>query len=98
MNGVLGEARARRAPAYRFVNMGPRRVPNLALAVPAAAAPGAAPQLFAEALLEFRPLQAVFQGEPRQEVGVFLLARRGVVLWSDSDPAIAAALIPSVPG
>ncbi len=95
MNAVFEQARAKRAPAYRFVNMGPRRVPNLALAVPAAAAPGAAPQLFAEALLEFRPLQAVFQGEPRKEVGVFLLDRRGVILWSDSDPAMAAALMRS---
>jgi putative nucleotidyltransferase with HDIG domain len=95
MNAVFEQARASRAPAYRFVSMGSRQVPNLALAVPAAAAPGAAPQIFAEALLELRPLQAVFQGEQRKEVGVFLLDRRGLILWSDSEPAMAAALMRS---
>jgi putative nucleotidyltransferase with HDIG domain len=102
MNAVFEQARAARAPAYRLINMGPREVPNLALAVPAAAAgtaavPGAssAPQLVVEALLEFKPLQSVFQGEARKEVGVFLLDRHGQILWSDSDPGMARALVRS---
>jgi putative nucleotidyltransferase with HDIG domain len=90
MDAVFEQARATRAPAYRFINMGPRAVPNLALAVPAPT--GEAPQLVAEALLRFRPLQAVFRGEPRKEAGVFLLDRRGQILWSDSAPGMAQAL------
>jgi putative nucleotidyltransferase with HDIG domain len=95
MNAVFEQARATRAPAYRFINLGQRAVPSLALAVPAAAGAGEPPQLVAEAMLQFRPLQAVFQGEPRKEVGVFLLDRRGEILWSDSDPAMAQALMRS---
>src|SRR5262249_14638120 len=57
--------------------------------------PGVAPRLVSVALLEFRPLEAVFQGEPRKEAGVFLLDRRGEILWSDSDPAMARALVRS---
>jgi putative nucleotidyltransferase with HDIG domain len=102
MNAVFEQARAARAPAYRLINMGPREVPNLALAVPASAAgtaavPGAGspPQLVVEALLEFKPLQSVFQGEARKEVGVFLLDRHGQILWSDSDPGMARALVRS---
>src|SRR5262249_37733337 len=91
MNAVFEQARAAGAPAYRFINMGPRAVPNLALAVPASdrapgapaaggppagsMPPGVAPRLVSVALLEFRPLEAVFQGEPRKEAGVFLLDR-----------------------
>jgi len=95
MDAVFEQARSTGVPAYRFINTGPRAVPNLALAVPVAAHAGAAdsaPLLVAAALLEFRPLEAVFQGEPRKEVGVFLLDRRGQILWADSDPAMAQAL------
>jgi putative nucleotidyltransferase with HDIG domain len=105
MNAVFEQARASRAPAYRFVNMGPREVPNLALAVPAAAGgtplsglsggSAAPPALVVEALLEFKPLEAVFQGEARKEVGVFLLDRHGQILWSDSEPGMAQALMRS---
>ncbi|HEV3459599.1 MAG TPA: HD domain-containing phosphohydrolase [Thermoanaerobaculia bacterium] len=114
LNAVFEQARATRAPAYRLINMGPRAVPNLALAVPAAAgaapagglsgagsqgAPGGAggppPQLVVEALLELKPLGAVFQGEARKEVGVFLLDRHGQILWSDSAPGMAQALVRS---
>jgi putative nucleotidyltransferase with HDIG domain len=102
MNAVFEQARAAGGPAYRLINMGPRAAPNLALAVPAAATgaaamPGAGspPQLVVEALLEFKPLQSVFQGEARKEVGVFLLDRHGQILWSDSDPGMARALVRS---
>jgi putative nucleotidyltransferase with HDIG domain len=102
MNAVFEQARAARAPAYRLINMGPREAPNLALAVPATAAGSAAipggsgpPQLVVEALLEFKPLQSVFSGEARKEVGVFLLDRHGQILWSDSDPGMARALVRS---
>ena len=102
MNGVFEQARAARAPAYRLINMGPREAPNLALAVPVPAAGSAAipggsgpPQLVVEALLEFKPLQSVFSGETRKEVGVFLLDRHGQILWSDSDPGMARALVRS---
>jgi len=102
MDAVFVQASATRAPAYRFIKMGPREVPNLALAVPiatagAAAAPGAGspPRLVVEALLEFKPLQSVFQGEARKEVGIFLLDRHGQILWSDSEPGMAGALVRS---
>jgi putative nucleotidyltransferase with HDIG domain len=98
MDAVFELARATHGPAYRFVSTGPRDVPSLALAVPIPVGPAASadrPQLVSEALLEFRPLQAVFQGEPRKEVGVFLLDRRGQILWSDSEPGMAQALMRS---
>jgi putative nucleotidyltransferase with HDIG domain len=105
MNAVFEQARSSRAPAYRFVSMGPREVPNLALAVPASAGGGAGagagalegvpPRLVALALLELKPLQAVLRGEQRKEVGVFLLDRHGEILWSDSDPGMARALVRS---
>jgi len=100
MDAVFEQARATRAPAYRFINRGPREVPNLALAVPVpanagAANPGSPPRLVVEELLEFKPLQAVFQGETRKEVGVFLLDRHGQILWSDSEPGMAGALVRS---
>ncbi|HEY6320825.1 MAG TPA: HD domain-containing phosphohydrolase [Thermoanaerobaculia bacterium] len=102
MNAVFEQARAARAPAYRLINMGPREAPDLALAVPVSAAGSAAvpggsspPQLVVEALLEFKPLQSVFSGEARKEVGVFLLDRHGQILWSDSDPGMARALVRS---
>jgi len=56
---------------------------------------GGPPRLVVEALLEFKPLQAVFQGEPRKDVGIFLLDRHGQILWSDSDPGMAQALVRS---
>jgi putative nucleotidyltransferase with HDIG domain len=109
MKAVFEQALGSRVPAYRFVSMGAHAVPNLALAVPvsggdagddAGAAAGARgadgpPRLVALALLELKPLQAVFQGEQRKEVGVFLLDRHGQILWSDSDPAMARALMRS---
>ena len=101
MNAVFEQARASRAPAYRFVSMGPHEVPDLAMAVPASGGDGESggaagpPRLVALALLELKPLQAVFQGEQRREVGVFLLDRHGGILWSDSDPAMARALMRS---
>jgi len=105
MDAVFEQARAAGVPAYRLINMGPRAVPNLALAVPVAAggipqpalagAAGPPPRLVVEALLVFKPLEAVFQGEVRKEVGVFLLDRRGQILWSDSDPGMARALVRS---
>jgi putative nucleotidyltransferase with HDIG domain len=101
MNAVFEQALASRAPAYRFVSMGPHEVPNLAMAVPASGGDGESggaagpPRLVALALLELKPLQAVFQGEQRREVGVFLLDRHGGILWSDSDPAMARALMRS---
>jgi len=98
MDAVFEQARAAHAPAYRFINRGPREVPNLALAVPvmaAAANPGDPPRLVVEELLEFKPLQSVFQGETRKEVGVFLLDRHGQILWSDSEAGMAGALVRS---
>jgi putative nucleotidyltransferase with HDIG domain len=102
MDAAFEEARATGAPSYRFINAGPRDVPNLALAVPVSApGPSAAPAgaagerkpgVVAEALLQFRPLQAVFQDEARKEVGVFLLDRQARILWSDAPPEMADAL------
>ncbi len=123
MDAAFEEARATGAPSYRFINAGPRDVPNLALAVPVSAPAGASgssgnpgnpgspgnpgnsgslgspggpvvphPGVVAEALLQFRPLQAVFHDEARKEVGVFLLDRQARILWSDAAPEMADAL------
>lgn len=92
MDAAFEQARATHAPSYRFINAGPREVPNLALAVPVAAGAPDAAGLVAEALLRFRPLRAVFQGEARRDVGAFLLDRQARILWSDADPEMADAL------
>ncbi|HLX07136.1 MAG TPA: HD domain-containing phosphohydrolase [Thermoanaerobaculia bacterium] len=59
------------------------------------AAAGGQARLVAVALLDFKPLQTVSQGEARRSVGVFLLDRGGRILWTDSDPEMAQALMGS---
>jgi putative nucleotidyltransferase with HDIG domain len=95
MSLAFEQARAGKTAVYRLVSQ-EGRAPLAVLAVPAASAPGGANQLVVEALIAFRPLAEVFQGEPRREVGIFLLDREGRLLWEDGgDPAMAHALMGS---
>jgi putative nucleotidyltransferase with HDIG domain len=95
MSLAFEEARAGKVAVYRLVKL-EGKAPLAVLAVPAAASPGGAMQLVVEALIAFRPLAEVFQGEPRREVGVFLLDRQGKLLWEDGgDPTMVRALMGS---
>jgi putative nucleotidyltransferase with HDIG domain len=67
--------------------MGPSELPQVALAVPIAAAPGEAPQLIAEALFQFLPLAAL-QRDADQGVGAYLMTREGKMLWWDGLNAV----------
>jgi putative nucleotidyltransferase with HDIG domain len=82
LKAALDQARSTKAAAYQFVDAGPGKVPQVALAVPVAAASGDAPQIMAEALFEFQPL-ATLQGEAGQGVGAYLMTREGKTLWWD---------------
>jgi putative nucleotidyltransferase with HDIG domain len=82
LKAALEGARATRKPAYGFVDLGPGELPQVALAVPIAMAPGEAPQLFAEALFQFRPLEAL-RGEAGRGVVAYLMSRDGKTLWWD---------------
>lgn len=78
-------------PVYRFVDMGKSAEPLAVLAIPLKGADGQ--RLVVEALLRFSPLEEVLRGEASTEVGVFLVDRRGKVLWSEGgDPAMEEAL------
>jgi HD-GYP domain-containing protein (c-di-GMP phosphodiesterase class II) len=83
LDAAFEEARRQRTPeaVYRFVSE-PKGAPLTAVAVPIAAA-GQGPRLVVEALLKFRPLEGVVQGEERRAVGFFLVDRAGKLLWSD---------------
>jgi putative nucleotidyltransferase with HDIG domain len=88
-------ARGGRTVVYRLVhpaNWGPLAV----MAVPVPEPNGAPTELVVEALLRFRPLEEVFQGEQRGSTGVFLLDRQGALLWEDGGgPVMARALMSS---
>jgi HD-GYP domain-containing protein (c-di-GMP phosphodiesterase class II) len=82
-------------PVYRFVDMGKGAEPLAVLAIPLKGADGQ--KLTVEALLRFRPLEEVLRGEASNEVGVFLVDRKGRVLWSEGgDPSMVEALKRSV--
>jgi putative nucleotidyltransferase with HDIG domain len=93
LKAAFEQARGTRRRAYRFVDAAPGSVPEVALAVPVIAAPGGDPQLIVEALLEFKPLQAL-QEETGQGVGAFLFERGGKLLWWDGgNPAAKDGLL-----
>jgi len=95
LKAAFEQARGRKSRAYHFVDMGPGSVPLVALAVPVSTAPGEEPQLIMEALLSFKPLE-ILQGEAGKEVGVFLFARAGKLLWWDGgNPAVKDGLLKS---
>lgn len=92
---ALERARSANKASYEFVDMGPRSLPLVALAVPISATPGGAPELVVEALFKFKPLE-VLQGEAGGGVGVFLMTRGGKVLWWDgADSAMRDGLLKS---
>jgi HD-GYP domain-containing protein (c-di-GMP phosphodiesterase class II) len=81
------------APVYRFVDMGKGAEPLAVLAIPVGGPAGQ--KLVVEALLRFRPLEEVLRAE--QGVGIFLVDRKGRILWSDGgDPGMEQALKRSV--
>lgn len=82
LKAALDRAWSTKTAAYQFVDVGPGKVPQVALAVPVAAVSGEAPQIMAEALFEFQPL-ATLQGEAGQGVGAYLMTREGKTLWWD---------------
>jgi putative nucleotidyltransferase with HDIG domain len=82
LKSAFERARTTKKRAYQLVPAKPGGVPEVALAVPVADAPGSDPQLVMEALLRFKPLE-VLQEETGQGVGVFLFERKGKLLWWD---------------
>ncbi|HYU31981.1 MAG TPA: HD domain-containing phosphohydrolase [Thermoanaerobaculia bacterium] len=82
IKAALDRARTTKAPAYQFVDMGQHALPLVALAVPVAANPGEAPQIMAEALFQFRPLEAL-QRDADEGYGAYLMTRDGKMLWWD---------------
>lgn len=80
LSAAFAEARAGRAPAYRFVGATAGHRPLAVLAVPVAGPPGGT-QLIVEALLRFRPVEEALKGET-PEVSAFLIDRGGRLLWS----------------
>jgi putative nucleotidyltransferase with HDIG domain len=92
LTAASGQARRTSQPAYQFAN-GPGGVPLAALAVPASA-PGQG-LLIVRALVQLQPIQNAFKGEPRREVGIFLIDRAARPLWQDGDREVIAALLAS---
>ncbi|MES1241787.1 MAG: HD domain-containing phosphohydrolase [Acidobacteriota bacterium] len=89
LDQAFKEVRGQRSsdPVYRFVDSDKLTV----LAIPLAGADGQ--RLVVEALLRFRPLEEVLRGDASTDVGVFLVDRKGKVLWSEGgDPAMVEAL------
>ncbi|HWM94846.1 MAG TPA: HD domain-containing phosphohydrolase [Thermoanaerobaculia bacterium] len=68
-------------PGYRFVDMGKGAEPLAVLTIPLTAADGQ--RLVVMALLRFRPLEEVLRAEASPGVGIFLVDRKGQILWSD---------------
>jgi HD-GYP domain-containing protein (c-di-GMP phosphodiesterase class II) len=83
LNEAFQEARGQNDPAapsvYRFLDAGPE--PLAAVAIPVAGPDGQ--RLVVEGLLRFKPLAEVLQGEASRDVGVFLVDRKGQILWSE---------------
>lgn len=97
MDQAFEEVRKQRSsdPVYRFVDMGKDAEPLAVLAIALKGADGQ--RLFVEALLQFRPLAEVLQSEASQGVGIFLVDRKGRILWSDNgDPGMEESLKRSV--
>src|SRR6202035_5045416 len=84
LDAAFEQARRERAPAYRFA-AGASGEPMAALAAPVEGAGGG--RVIVEGLLKLRAVQEAFRGEARQGFGVFLIDRRGKLLWSNSGSA-----------
>jgi putative nucleotidyltransferase with HDIG domain len=82
MDAAFEKARTRKDFAYGFVALGPNRDPRVVLATPIVVKATEGPKLILEALFKFRPLEKVSQEVARQGVGVFLIDRKGKILWS----------------
>jgi HD-GYP domain-containing protein (c-di-GMP phosphodiesterase class II) len=88
MDEAFQQARQQKSsdPIYRFVDMGKAAEPLAALAIPLRDAGGQL--LVVMALIRFRPLEEVLQAEVSAGVAIFLIDRKGHILWSDnSDPS-----------
>ena len=72
----------RRSRAYRFVDMGPAELPQVALAVPVPRLRARLPSWWSRPSSSFRPLEALPR-DADQGVGVYLMTRDGKMLWWD---------------
>lgn len=88
MDEAFKTARRQRSadPIYRFVDMGKTSEPLAALSIPLRGEDGQL--LVVTTLIRFKPLEEVLRAEVSAGVALFLIDRKGQVLWSDgSDPA-----------
>ncbi|HSG39433.1 MAG TPA: HD domain-containing phosphohydrolase, partial [Thermoanaerobaculia bacterium] len=95
MDAAFEEARTRKAPAYRVVGTGTAKAPQAILAVPVPLQ--GKPRLIVEAQFRFVPLERFAEKEESEGVGVFLIDRKGKVLWESGgqppDPALIQAFV-----
>jgi len=92
MDAAFEKARTGKDFSYGFVAVGPKHDPRVVLATPIVVKAAEGPKLILEALFKFRPLEKVSQEVARQGVGVFLIDRKGEVLWSGGGGLTKAAL------
>ncbi|HEX5717258.1 MAG TPA: HD domain-containing phosphohydrolase [Thermoanaerobaculia bacterium] len=88
MDEAFEQARQQKSsdPIYRFVDMGKAGEPLAALAIPFRSADGQL--LVVMALIRFQPLEEVLRAEVSAGVALFLVDRKGRILWAEgSDPA-----------
>lgn len=88
MDEAFKTARRQRSadPIYRFVDMGKTSEPLAALSIPLRGEDGQL--LVVTTLIRFKPLEEVLRAEVSAGVALFLIDRKGQILWSDgSDPA-----------
>ena len=88
MDQAFQKARQQKSadPIYSLVDMGKGVEPLVALAIPLRSADGQL--LVVMALIRFQPLEEVLRAEVSAGVAIFLVDRKGQILWSDgSDPA-----------
>jgi putative nucleotidyltransferase with HDIG domain len=81
---------------YRLVTGADDNRPLAVLTVPVRESSATVPRLFVQGVVRLRPMETLFQEEARGDVGVFLVDRRGELLWSEgSDEATDEGLIAS---
>jgi len=88
MDQAFQKARQQKSsdPVYSLVDMGKGVEPLVALSIPLRSADGQL--LVVMALIRFQPLEEVLRAEVSAGVAIFLVDRKGQILWSDgSDPA-----------
>src|SRR5258706_6474999 len=92
MDAAFKKAQTGKVFAYGFVAQGPNRDPRVFLATPIGLKGAEGPKLILEALFKFRPLEKMSQDMTQQGVGVFLIDKKGKVLWPGENGPKTAAL------